>query len=58
MVATANAYIPIISRRHRNMGKRPFLTRLAREIARIKDPFPEAHYVGIADGAVLCVQTL
>lgn len=33
-------------------GKQAFLQRLEREILRAKQHFPEAHYLGIADGAV------
>ena len=32
-------------------GKSEFSKRLAREIARAKQHYPEARYVGIADGA-------
>ena len=32
-------------------GKSTFLKRMAGEIAQIKEHFPDAHYVGIADGA-------
>jgi hypothetical protein len=58
MVGTLSFYDHEGERRHTiylaaepEYGKQTFNDRLAREIARAKQHYPEARYVGIADGA-------
>ena len=58
MVGTLSFYDPAGERQHTlylaaapEAGKHVFLTRLEREIARAKQHYPEARYLGIADGA-------
>jgi hypothetical protein len=58
MVGTISLYDPAGERQHTiylgatpEYGKATFLDRLEREIERVKARYPEAHYVGIADGA-------
>ncbi len=58
MVGTIALYDKEGKRQHTNYvaatpeyGKDKFLTRMEREIKQIKEDFPDAHYVGLADGA-------